>query len=64
VGQDGTSAAQTDRLEANPLTVLPKFKGQEASQSKITKVYCYPLHHGGLPAAGGTGQEKVLEQGD
>ena len=56
--------AQPDRLEADPLTMLSKFQGQEARQSQIAKMFRHPLQHGGLAAAGGTGQEQVLEPGE
>jgi hypothetical protein len=64
VSEDGTPAAQTDRLEADPLTLLPESYGQEPCQPQIGEVFCHPLQHGRLAAAGGTGQEQVLEPGD
>ena len=62
MSEDDTTPAQPNRLEANPLTMLSKFQRQEASQSKITKVFHHPLQHGGLTVAGGPGQEQVLER--
>ncbi len=56
--------AEPNRLEADPLTMLSKFQRREACQSKIAKVFEHPLQHGGLAAAGGTGQEEVLEPGE
>ena len=53
--------AQPNRLEADPLTMLSNFQRQEASQSKISEMLQHQLQHGGLAAAGGTGQEQVLE---
>jgi hypothetical protein len=41
--------------------MLSNFQRQEASQSKISEVLQHQLQHGGLTAAGGTGQEQVLE---
>ncbi len=64
MSQDGTPAAQPDRLEADPLPVLPEFHGQEARQVQVAQVPGRPLQHGGLAAAGGTGQEQVLESGE
>jgi len=62
--EDGTTPAQPNRLEADPLTLLSKFQGQEPRQSKIPKMLRHPLQHGGLAAAGGTSQEQVLEPGE
>jgi hypothetical protein len=45
-------------LEADPLTLLPKFTGQETCQSKIAKLCRHSLHDGGLTAGGGSGQEQ------
>ena len=63
VSENDTTPAQPNRLEADPLTMLSKFQRQEACQSKIAKVFRHPLQHGGLTAAGRTGQEQVLEPG-
>ena len=64
VSENDTTPAQPNRLEADPLTMLSKFQRQEACQSKIAKVFRHPLQHGGLAAAGRTGQEQVLEPGE
>src|SRR5271157_5326077 len=64
VSENDTTPAQPNRLEADPLTMLSKFQRQEPRQSKIAKVFRHPLQHGGLAAAGGTGQEQVLEPGE
>jgi len=56
--------AQTDRLEADPLPMLTEFQRQEARQPKSLKALHDPFQHGGLAAAGGTGQEQVLEPGE
>ena len=57
MSEDHTTPAQPNRLEADPLTLLPEFTGQETCQSKIAKLRRRPLQHSGLAAAGGTGQE-------
>ena len=64
MGEDGTPAAQADRLEADPQPMFPEFQSQEARQLQIAKMLRDPLQHGGLAAAGGTGQEQVLESGE
>ena len=64
VSENDTTPAEPNRLEADPLTMLSKFQRQEACQSKIAKVFRHPLQHGGLAAAGGTGQEQVFEPGE
>ena len=61
VSEDDTMPAQPNRLEADPLTMLPEFTGQEACQSKIAKVFHHSLQHGGLTAARGTGQEQIVK---
>jgi hypothetical protein len=62
VGEDGTPTAQPDSLEANPLSMLSKFQRQEACQTKLAKVFHYPLQHSGLAAARRAGQEEVLNR--
>ena len=64
VSENDTTPAEPNRLEAYPLTMLSKFQRQEACQSTIVKVFHHPLQNGGLTAAGGTGQEQVLEPGE
>ena len=61
VSKDDTLPTQPNSLEADPLTMLSKFQGQEACQSKIAKLCHRSLQHGGLTAAGGAGQEQVFE---
>ena len=53
------STTQTDRLEAEP-AMHSKLQGQEARHPQIAE-FRDPLQHGGLAAAGGTGQEQVLD---
>jgi hypothetical protein len=61
VSAERPTTAQTDRLEAGPLPMLPEFQCQGPRQSKSLKAAHDPLQHGGLAAAGGTRQEQVLE---
>ena len=60
MSEDGTPAAQPDRLEADPLTMLPKFQGQEARQPQIAKMF-RTLSSTVSCRSRGTGQEQVLE---
>jgi hypothetical protein len=53
--------AQPNRLEADPLTLFSEFPSDEARQTKLAELFRRMLQHGGLAAAGGTGQEPVLE---
>jgi hypothetical protein len=41
--EDDTTPTQPNRLEPDPLTVLPKFQSQETSQTKIAMVSRNPL---------------------
>ncbi len=60
VSENGTSPAQPDGLEADPLTVLPELEGQEPRQTTMTGPLHNPPEHGGLAATGRAGQEQVL----
>jgi hypothetical protein len=60
VSEDGSAPAQSDRLEADPMTLLPEFQSQEARHPQIAKMLGDPLHYGGLATAGGAGQEQLL----
>jgi hypothetical protein len=51
-------------LRPHPLTLLSEFPIDEARQSKIVKLFRHSLQHGGLSAAGGTGQEQFCELGE
>ena len=64
VSEDDTTPAQSNRLEADPLTLLAEFTSQETRQSKIAKLCRHSLQHGGLAAARGTGQEQVPDLGE
>ena len=63
MSEDGTPAAQPDRLEANSLPMLPKLQGQEARQTQIAKMLRRPAPARSSCRSRGTGQEQVRDPG-